>query len=685
MLPLMDSSRLPRRHYSDNAVNRNRYGARGESCPAVDSYNHTSIRRIQSVDNMGCFQHEASDERFDRHREEELAMHDDRVSDQYRPTMERATHSPKVRAIIRDFSPPKQSRHGMRHHHDIDVAFNPEEELFPNHTYHQASLRDLGYDEQQSDRPRPPHGSRFSSRALHSKEQSDSPRQPFRCQSAREFVPGPDEPRNHPFVKKRVMPEFARSQSEHYLGQERLVGSSASGRSSRRPFARTLSSDETSSGLCRSDRSEQYHYMEQKSLPRIPGRATNTGERSLYHDHTFQHQASSRILGYEEQSDHASQRARSVSVSQQQASSRNLCYEEQSDRASQATRSLSARHFESIPARPIDGLPETSRRMPEFARSRSMCEGEGAVGSSSRSTSRRTMSSDGLTTGRRDNDSPSDDELHLDKRKCQPRSRRSFRVRSAAARPPPPVMMTRGSSVRGVGLRAQASLRSIAEQVPDRKGDVSSETTGSSITIGDRHIDTATSFYTGQSRQPQKQHVEREEDQNNSDGTWSLEDESPQKQQGLTHRLSVGTSNETKTSPEEPPQAMRVLSYGRLEKAVEVAPGIYMRLRDAKETWDAIEVGAFVQASCGNCDQGNTMYCIDSASFVSCPRCKHITEIAGRAKMGGGVGLGFTPSMFRTCHLVGSRNVTVEKNQHHMNHHNDAASTKQPRDRRGYH
>jgi hypothetical protein len=307
------------------------------------------------------------------------------------------------------------------------------------------------------------------------------------------------------------------------------------------------------------------------------------------------------------------------------------------------------------------------------------------------------MSSDGLPTGRRDNDSSSDDELHLDERQCLPRSSRartssnaslsnSFRVRSAAARPSPPVMMTRGSSMRGVGLRAQASLRSIAEQVPGVKGDVSSETTFSSVTTGDHHIDKATSSYTVQSRQLQEQHVDRKEDPDNSDGTWSLEDYSPQKQHGQTHPLSTRTSNETKSSPEEPPQALRVLSYGRLEKAVEVAPGVYMRLRDAKETWDAIEVGAFVQASCGNCDQGNTMYCIDSASFVSCPRCKHITEIAGRANLGGGVGLGFTPSMFRTCHLVGSRNVAVEKNQHHKYHHNDAASTKQPlHDRRAYH
>lgn len=188
---------------------------------------------------------------------------------------------------------------------------------------------------------------------------------------------------------------------------------------------------------------------------------------------------------------------------------------------------------------------------------------------------------------------------------------------SAHVRSPPPVM-SRGGSRRT--LRAQASLRSISESI-DAFSDLTCEKSSNK---------TSNSVIEAEAPPP----------------PLPINDES---YSSSDHFLDMTSRN-----------TMRILSYGRLEKAVEISPGIFMRLRDAKETWDAIEQGNFVSASCGQCDQ-STIYSIDSASFVSCPRCKHITAIDGRRSLGGGVGLGFTPSMFRACNLVGSRYVSKEE------------------------
>lgn len=190
-------------------------------------------------------------------------------------------------------------------------------------------------------------------------------------------------------------------------------------------------------------------------------------------------------------------------------------------------------------------------------------------------------------------------------------------VHSVHVRSPTPAL-SRGPSRRS--LRAQNSLQSISES-----GDALSDLTGE--------------------RSSNKTSTEEA-------AAGGEEPASP-----LQPDTDASSSNSTNPVDLTSRRSLRILSYGRLEKAVEIAPGLYMRLRDANETWDAIEQGNFVSASCGQCEQ-DTIYCIDSASFVSCPRCKHITAIDCRSSSGGGVGLGFTPSMFRACNLVGSRFVS---------------------------
>lgn len=71
---------------------------------------------------------------------------------------------------------------------------------------------------------------------------------------------------------------------------------------------------------------------------------------------------------------------------------------------------------------------------------------------------------------------------------------------------------------------------------------------------------------------------------------------------------------------------------------VQVAPGEYLPLRGAEETWRAIQVDFYLPCGCVGCD--GTIFCIQDAEFVLCPCCKSVGPMSGGG--GHGVGIGFT-------------------------------------------
>lgn len=74
---------------------------------------------------------------------------------------------------------------------------------------------------------------------------------------------------------------------------------------------------------------------------------------------------------------------------------------------------------------------------------------------------------------------------------------------------------------------------------------------------------------------------------------------------------------------------------------MEIAPGEKVRLRGAKETWQAVENDFYLPTTCFSCD--TDLCCIMDASYVLCPRCKVVSPVEGWAGgPDGGVGLGFT-------------------------------------------
>lgn len=72
---------------------------------------------------------------------------------------------------------------------------------------------------------------------------------------------------------------------------------------------------------------------------------------------------------------------------------------------------------------------------------------------------------------------------------------------------------------------------------------------------------------------------------------------------------------------------------------IEVAPGQYMRLRGADETWTAIQDDFYAPCVCYACDL--TLFCIQNATYVLCPQCQVVNPFDGD-ESNGGVGLGFT-------------------------------------------
>ena len=79
-------------------------------------------------------------------------------------------------------------------------------------------------------------------------------------------------------------------------------------------------------------------------------------------------------------------------------------------------------------------------------------------------------------------------------------------------------------------------------------------------------------------------------------------------------------------------------------KMIQVAPGEYMRLRGAHETWRAVQQDFYVPGTCICCQE--TLFCIQDAVFVVCPICDVVSpsqpgKILISDGYNGGVGLGF--------------------------------------------
>lgn len=75
-------------------------------------------------------------------------------------------------------------------------------------------------------------------------------------------------------------------------------------------------------------------------------------------------------------------------------------------------------------------------------------------------------------------------------------------------------------------------------------------------------------------------------------------------------------------------------------KMIEIAPGEFMRLRGAHETWMAIQNDFYLPCACFCCDL--TLFCIQDATYVLCPVCQVVNPLEKIDGYDGGVGLGFT-------------------------------------------
>ena len=75
-------------------------------------------------------------------------------------------------------------------------------------------------------------------------------------------------------------------------------------------------------------------------------------------------------------------------------------------------------------------------------------------------------------------------------------------------------------------------------------------------------------------------------------------------------------------------------------KMIEVAPGEFMRLRGARETWKAIQDDFYLPCACICCEL--TLFCIQDATYVLCPECQVVNPLEKIDGYDGGVGLGFT-------------------------------------------
>ena len=99
-------------------------------------------------------------------------------------------------------------------------------------------------------------------------------------------------------------------------------------------------------------------------------------------------------------------------------------------------------------------------------------------------------------------------------------------------------------------------------------------------------------------------------------------------------------STTNRSSKNHPPNMVGAVS----SKMIQVAPGEYMRLRGAQETWKAVQQDFYIPGTCICCQE--TLFCIQDAVFVLCPICDVVSpsqpgKILISNGYNGGVGLGF--------------------------------------------
>ena len=67
------------------------------------------------------------------------------------------------------------------------------------------------------------------------------------------------------------------------------------------------------------------------------------------------------------------------------------------------------------------------------------------------------------------------------------------------------------------------------------------------------------------------------------------------------------------------------MSSKKENKMIEVAPGLFMRLRGAEETYEAVKNDSYMPTMCVVC--ADTIFCIDSANHVLCPVCRVVSPV----------------------------------------------------------
>jgi hypothetical protein len=120
-------------------------------------------------------------------------------------------------------------------------------------------------------------------------------------------------------------------------------------------------------------------------------------------------------------------------------------------------------------------------------------------------------------------------------------------------------------------------------------------------------------------------------DHHYDDGSYNRNRRSNDVVQPGFQRVQYDVRNEIKPKSHTPTPTM-----------IEVAPGEFLRLRTADETWKAIRNDFYMPCECVLCEI--TLFCIQDAVLVLCPQCLVVNPLEGAAYEGfdGGVGMGFT-------------------------------------------
>jgi hypothetical protein len=79
--------------------------------------------------------------------------------------------------------------------------------------------------------------------------------------------------------------------------------------------------------------------------------------------------------------------------------------------------------------------------------------------------------------------------------------------------------------------------------------------------------------------------------------------------------------------------------------SIQIAPGQFLRLRGADETWKAVRCDFYKPCECSHC--WTTIFCMNDVDYVLCPICREVSPVprdddAAMTHAKGGVGLGFT-------------------------------------------